>query len=848
MWFRWRRARSAAAVALVLLLCVPSVALAQGKKAYKKGIEFEEAQRWDRAAEQFAIALADDPDNNEYKLHYFRAVTNSSIMLTQRGDMLAGQKDYSAAYHAYRQAYTYDQTNELAKAKMNYMRKLLNLPEEEDGPEQGILKAKYKRNPATLQIPASKRVLTDVVYRNASLKSVIDSLAESVGLNVIYDKDFKDDKNFDFEARNVTKAKALELILLTNKLFYVQADTRTVIIAPDQPQNRARYQNLAVRTYYLRNAEAEQVRTLIQQIVSTKYVVPSKQLNALTVRDTPANLELIESLIASIDKDRAEVLIEVNLYEVDHQDLLQIGNQFNVATKGLDGIGSLATFIGGIGVEESLRPFTPAGAWGPIGLGIALPRSFLTAFQSKASTKLLASTQVHVLDNEQHTIRIGQRVPIQTASFVGTGTTVVDGGNRPNQNPNFSFGTPATQFQYENVGLNIDMQPVVHEDMVQIKMKIETSDVGAEGVGGNPIFTQRTMSSVASIRNGNTTLIAGVATENKTKSVQGLPLLSLLPGIGRFFATPREQKSTTDVVITVTPHILRAPVYSEEDNLAVPAGTQTAPDRQISIEEIVYRAEIDEAEAASPPIATAGQGGPPGTPARAAPAQPRPGATSVDVTFPGAPNVNRPVSTAPGETVRTPGGAAAAPVVAPEEQAPAQAMPATSPPPDAALEEDDEGEDDDWEDADEEPSASAKTPPPDFSIRLSGMKTGAVGRPMPVAVWAAGGAGPTTAKIAIRFDERILKIGKVQSTGLFDGKLGGELPFEVSNGMVVISLTRPPEMAGRPINGQLVNIMFEVIGGGTATLAVVPDASALSGPDNLVARVSAAADLTVTAR
>jgi hypothetical protein len=175
-------------------------------------------------------------------------------------------------------------------------------------------------------------------------------------------------------------------------------------------------------------------------------------------------------------------------------------------------------------------------------------------------------------------------------------------------------------------------------------------------------------------------------------------------------------------------------------------------------------------------------------------------------------------------------------------------MPATEPSAADAFDEDDEGEDDEWEDADEEPSASAKTPPSDFSIRLSGMKTGSVGRPMPVAVWAAGGAGPTTAKIAIRFDERMLKVGKVQSTGLFDGKLGGELPFEVSNGMVVISLTRPPEMAGRPINGQLVNIMFEVIGGGTATLAVVPDASALSGPDNLVARVSAAADLTVTAR
>src|SRR5262249_3361227 len=153
--------------------------------------------------------------------------------------------------------------------------------------------------------------------------------------------------------------------------------------------------------------------------------------------------------------------------------------------------------------------------------------------------------QVHVLDNEQHTIRIGSRVPIQTASFIGTGTTIIDQGRNNNPNNannlgNFGIGTPATQFQYENVGLNIDLQPVVHEDMVQIKMKIETSDVGAAGVGGNPTFTQRQMSSVASIRNGQTTMIAGVAQQNESEGRQGLPLLGLLPGVGRLFSIPKK--------------------------------------------------------------------------------------------------------------------------------------------------------------------------------------------------------------------------------------------------------------------------------------------------------------------
>src|SRR5262249_54426519 len=153
-----------------------------------------------------------------------------------------------------------------------------------------------------------------------------------------------------------------------------------------------------------------EVRTLVQQVVATKYLVANKQQNSITVRDTPANLELIQSVIASVDKDRAEVLIEVNLYEVDHSDMLQLGNQF-ATTSTADSSGqSVASFqngLGGVGAASALRELSPAGFYGPVGLALALPTSTLTAFRSSSRSKLLASTEVHVLDNEQHTIRIG---------------------------------------------------------------------------------------------------------------------------------------------------------------------------------------------------------------------------------------------------------------------------------------------------------------------------------------------------------------------------------------------------------------------------------------------------------
>jgi general secretion pathway protein D len=839
-----RGVRFAAILALVAALAAPMPAMAgNGKKVFKRGLEFEAAQRWDQAAEQFALALVEDPDNAEYKLHYFRSIANASIMLTQRGDRLAEQKDYAAAYQAYRQAFSYDPTNELAGQKMRYMLKLQGIEPEQEGPEKDLVRTKYERSSARVTLPPSKRIYTDVVYRNTSLRNIIDSLAESLGLNVIYDADFKDSaKNIDFELRNVTKAKALELLLFTNKLFYVQADTRTIIVATDQPQNRARYQNLSVRTFYLRNADVAEVRTLIQQVVATKYLVPNKQQNSLTVRDTPANLELIQSIIASIDKDRAEVLIEVNLYEVDHADLLQIGNQFATSTPaastGEKGA-ALSENFGGIGQASILRGASAAGFFGPIGLALALPSSTLTAFQSKSRTRLLASTQVHVLDNEQHTIRIGQRVPIQTAQFIGTGTTIVDNSGRPGNNNNNNnltgFGTPATQFQYENVGLNIDLQPVVHEDQVQIKMKIETSDVGAPGVGGNPTFTQRQMSSVASIRNGQTTLIAGVANQSEVESRQGIPFLSLLPGIGRLFSTPKKDNRVTDVVITVTPHILRAPVYSEEDSKPIEAGTSTAPDRQVSIEDILYRAELDEAAAASPPVATASP-----APARAAP---RPSTTEVPLPIPGL-DVNRPVSTAPGEVLRTPSGPARAPVVAPEAAAPKPFVPAA----DDEDAEDLDDEDEDAEDEGEDPRADATEKSSVLTFRLTGLQVNAVSKPMAVAVWASGNPRLTAATVAIRFNERLLRVAKVESTGLFDGQLGAKLPFEVRNGVLYVSLARAPNLADAPLNGQLMNITFEVLGAGNATLAVVASESKLVGRENSLAEARSEAPLVVTMR
>jgi general secretion pathway protein D len=821
------RGLTALTVVLLLTLTAPTLALAgKGKKHAKKGMEHEAAERWEEAAVEFTLAASDEPDNAEYRLHLARALTNASLTLTRQGDKLAEQRDYNQALMSYRKAHQYDRTNELAEAKMRKMRELLNLPEEPGRPETDLLKANYSsRLRAVTEIPKQNRVKTDVTFvRGTSLRTAINTLASTLGLNVVYDDQFKDRNDFEFEAKNMTQAKALELILLTNKLFYIQADTRSIIVAQDTPQNRTRYQAAVVRTFYLKNADLNDVRTLIQQVVQTKAIVPNKQLNALTVRDTPNNVELIEQLVASLDKDRAEVLVDVQVYEVNRSDLLSLGNQFKVDPTNDDP--TSISFLGGLGAE-SLRATAPVGLFGPAGLAIAIPRSTLSALQTKTRARLLSSSQIHVLDGEQHTIRVGQRVPIRTAQFY-TGTSVaVTGDGRTNAGGGVGGiglgGSPATQFQYENVGLNIDVTPTVREDLVQLKMKIETSGIGGEGVGKNPIFTQRQLSSVASIRDGQSTLIAGVSSINKTESRSGLPLIGLIPILGQLFSIPEHKKDDVDVIILVTPHIMRAPVFQKEDHEAVPSGTVTNADRQISIEEIIYRAQVEEQEAANAPLARA----------------PRQTTTDAVVNVQQPASTTRPVGARPSETIRTPGGPAAPPVVSPEESGkprPVPMRPVGPQNPNPAVDEEELDED---EEAEEDPGPSAKAAesvPPDASpatasqlvdVRLAGLQTANTGKPVTVSLLGLGDHSLNAAKIAIKFDSGVLRVNKVESTGLFSGTLGTKLPYEIRGDVVIVDLTR--EGGAAPFKGQIASITFDVLKDGMATLAVVPDASSLVG-------------------
>jgi general secretion pathway protein D len=780
------------AILVIFLLdaTIPVIA-ADGKKYFREGVKLAENKQWDKAAERLALAVAEQPSNAEFQLHLQRALVNAAIQLIDRGDRLAAQRDYNAAYNAYRQACAFDTGNTAAAVKMRLMLEAQGIAlnttahsgrdrkTSQDSSTSGVLNAGSGQS---LFHRSTRPTKTDVIVHNGNLLGVIEQLAQSVRLNVAFDQQAESlakARPLNIELRDVTPGEALETILETNNLAYVQVGVRTLVITMDNPQNRARYEPMSLRTFYPKNVDVNDMRNSLASTMGAKQIISSKQVNALVARDSRANLEMIDSMIASLDKSKAEVLIDINLYEVSKNDLLQFGNQFTAS----GGTGLSASNLGGVYKQLFVLQNSPRTLTGPLDFAIGLPSSTLIFFQDKGKAKLLASTQVHVLDNEQHQIRIGQRVPVKT----GSSPVVAVGSTSPNAAAPSSGFTTIDNIQYENVGLNIDVQPQVFDDEVQVKMKIEASSVDRSTGDLTPSFNQRTMSSVARIKDGQTTMIAGVSRTEDSKQVKGLPIIGLIPILGRFFVAPSTSNQQSDVVITVTPHILRRADITSDNHYAIDAGRGPEVSRQFTIQQIINLA--NEADGVQSPVATDVDSGT---------------KSSVDAgpaAF--APEPRVPVISESSGIVRTTATTNAAPGTAPTGTVPRIGRHQIDKPGTASALDDDD---------DDSAKSEDVNKPVLVSVRCS-TALATVGQNFYVAISLTGDARIASSVIVLDYDANLFEVRRVANTGL----LQSDPQFTTDNGQLRVRLNQTTRV-GVPARGQLLLIVMAAKARGSSAL------------------------------
>lgn len=810
------------AIILVIAIITPLALAGGGNKYFKKGRKFEAAEQWDLAAEQYALALSEDPGNPEYKLHLLRSLSRASLTFMERGKTLAEQGDYEGAYQAFRQAYSYDNSNEMALARMKNMLEKLGISN--DGPDSfgndDLKKTSLSsdtNNQKNIALSISNFRPQNFSFRDAPASVVINTIAKQSNLNVVYDDQIVrliESKKVNFDLEGVTAPKALEVFLSTQRYAFAPITRRTIVIFQDVALNRQKYEDLLIRTFYIKNAVAKDIAQPLQQALTVPgtgkplQIIPIDKLNALVVRETKENLALIETMLERLDKAQSEVVMDVNLYEVTDNALVQIGNQLLSSTGNRNvGLDSL----GGIG-QNSIRRISPGGIFdSTLGIALSVPNSTISLLQSKSVGKLVASTQIRAFEGENASVNIGSRVPIRSAT-IPTGTVVTGGqGQGQNQGQN-QFNFPGSiggveQITYENVGLNINIsKPTVLYDYVQMMFEIESSSVVPDPDPqrrNNPTFTQRKVKGTTRIKEGETSIVTSVMRLDKSEGASGIPILSFIPIAGRFFATPNNSSMSTNIVVTVTPHVLRAPNVSDSDLAMLSVNTLT-------LEQMVATADLldqQDKEAKQNP-----QSNPQNNPQKSVPPQSNPPIQGVN---------QRPVQPVQPSNVTRP--------ISNNNQPLQNTSPIQNPPP-APIDTGSEApvnnidktnnsnnpnnSNNETEKNQEATSTSpvtvmARVLNPEIKVNQTGL----------IAVVLSSSNVPMLeANLALRFNPAVIKVTAVRDGGVMS--IGAIAEFNYSDGgdTVIVNARRPSGAAPVPAFGQLALIYFQAVGTGSADL------------------------------
>lgn len=438
--------------------------------------------------------------------------------------------------------------------------------------QQIDLQREKEMNPAAN--PAVKAALAKPVvleFRDATLKSVFEVLSRSSGLNFVFDKDVKGDTKITFFVRNSPLEDILRLILTTNQLERRQLNDNSFLIYPNTPAKAKEYQELVVRSFYLANADVKQAQNLVKTVAKSKDIFADEKLNLLIVKDTPDAMRLVERLIDSIDLAEPEVMLEVEVLEVTRSRLNEIGLDWpDSVSYGLLQAPQATTVLVN-GVPQSIS--TSAGGTLAAGYIDLRNRGALTSFVANpgltlnlkgqnGDTNVLANPRIRVKNREKAKIHIGEKLPV----FTTTSTANV--------------GVSAS-VSYLDVGLKLDVESnITLDDEVSMKVGLEVSSIVKEINGpSNSLAYQigtRSASTVLRLKNGETQVLAGLINDEERKATSHIPGLGEIPLIGRAFGSQRDTSIKTEIILLITPRVLRNIHRPDFGQPALSSGTESA--------------------------------------------------------------------------------------------------------------------------------------------------------------------------------------------------------------------------------------------------------------------------------
>ena len=541
----------------LLLSCLLFASGCASSGALRDGARAERVQDYDRAVVAYSRALKERPDDISCRSALARARLRASADHANAARRQAGRGLLREAIEEYRLAL------ELHPGASGLLEELRDVELRQQRGAAGALEARSRvreRALPGLELGPEARQPLGLVFRGASLREAYLALGRASGINVTFDPSYQD-TTLSLDLRDVGVEQALNALAAAGRTFHRVVDAKVLNVVPDTPTKRREFEQQVVRTFFISNADLKETIDLLRVVLGTRRVAPVPGTNALTINDTPDKVAAAERIIDAVDKRRAEVVVEVEILEVDRNRLKEYGVYL---TSGLDGDG-----IEGIASGVFPNPAITSLEKGPYDRGNlvtnSLPGAVLRLLETDSSTRLLANPQLRVSEGQTAQARFGDQVPVPVTTF----TAIASGGIAQQ---------PITSFEYKNVGVNIDITPRVHQDGdVTLLLKLDISSVGAPGYQSLPTFNTRTVNSTIRLRDGETNLLAGLILDNERHGLTGIPGLASVPLLGRLFARNKDEATQTDVVMTLTPHIVRRTEISEDDLRSFLVGGESSP-------------------------------------------------------------------------------------------------------------------------------------------------------------------------------------------------------------------------------------------------------------------------------
>lgn len=563
-----------------------------GSQSFQRGERFARRGEWDLAVKEYRDANRRDPHDIEYRSALLRAEETAANQhynkarsflkerkldqaITELQQALFLNPANAAIQSALKSVLNMKQAEEHYRASLTFMElgrlgesvNELNLAVELD-PEnmkyhdalEKLQKKKAEAEPDDALTLVSDKPIT-LNFKNTNIKDVFEVLSKLSGINILFDEEVKAQPVTVF-VKDVSFQYALNLLLSTNKLFMKKVSADTIIIIPKNKAKSDQYQDLIVKTFYINIAKSKDIVNLLRSMLDVKKVYVNEVLNSITVRDTPEKMKLVEKVIAANDLKEAEVILDVEILEISRSNSLKYGWNFTPS---------------GLSVSASVQSKTPSTTNAGIALselrGMSKDNIFLTVpgvivnlIKQDSDAQTLANPRVRVLNNKQAKFLIGEKIPIQTSTIQST-----------------TVGQVTSQFEYKDVGIKLSIEPTVHlNNTVTLKLGMEVSNLeDAITFGGGQQaykFGTRTTDTFINLRDGETVIIGGLIKDEERKSRTKIPILGDIPILGKLFSSSDDGTIKTDILMSITPNIVRAMELPDKDYQTFWSGTEEAYD------------------------------------------------------------------------------------------------------------------------------------------------------------------------------------------------------------------------------------------------------------------------------